>query len=84
MSDTEPEIAELVHQRMMERAGAERMMMGSRMFDTAKAMIVASLPAGLTPLEIKEQLCQRLYENEIDVAPCIQHLRSRERVKLLK
>jgi hypothetical protein len=53
------------------------------MFDTAKAMIVASLPEGLTPLEIKEQLCRRLYGDEVDVDGFIQHLRERE-LKVLK
>ena len=84
MNDTAPEIARLVRQRMLERSGAERMLMGSQMFDTAKTMIVASLPDGLTPLEIKEQLCQRLYGDEIDVDAFIQHLRSREQLKVLK
>jgi hypothetical protein len=84
MNDTEPEIARLVRRRLLERSGAERMMMGSRMFDGAKAMILASLPPGLTPLEIKEQLCKRLYGDEIEVGAFIQHLRSREQVKVLK
>jgi len=84
MNDTAPEIARLVRQRMLERSGAERMLMGSQMFDTAKTMIVASLPDGLTPLEIKEQLCRRLYGDEIDVDGFIQHLRSREQLKVLK
>ena len=48
MNDTEPEITELVRQRLLERSGTERIMMGSQMFDLAKAMIVASLPEGLT------------------------------------
>jgi len=84
MNDTAPEIARLVRQRMLERSGAERMLMGSQMFDTAKTMIVASLPDGLTPLEIKEQLCRRLYGDEIDVDAFIQHLRLREQLKVLK
>jgi len=84
MNDTAPEIARLVRQRMLERSGAERMLMGSQMFDTAKTMILASLPDGLTPLEIKEQLCRRLYGDEIDVDAFIQHLRSREQLKVLK
>lgn len=69
MDDTGPEIARLVRQRLLERSGLERMMMGSRMFDVAKTMIVASLPEGLTPLEIKEQLCKRLYGDELMLAP---------------
>lgn len=84
MNDTSPEIARLVRQRMLERSGFERLLMGSQMFDTAKAMIVASLPEGLTPLEIKEHVCRRLYGNEVDVAGFIQHLRSREQFKVLK
>ena len=81
MNDTEPEIARLVRQRMLERSGTERIMMGSEMFDLAKAMILASLPPGLTPLEIKEQLCRRLYGDEIDVEAFIQHLREIEELK---
>jgi hypothetical protein len=84
MNDTEPEIARLVRQRVLERSGTERIMMGSQMFDLAKAMILASLPQELTPMEIKEQLCQRLYGDEVDVAAFIQHLRSQEQFKVLK
>jgi len=53
MNDTAPEIARLVRERMLERSGAERMLMGSCMFETAKAMIMASLPDGLTPSKSK-------------------------------
>ncbi len=81
MNDTDPQIAELVRRRLLERSGAERLIMGSRMFDAAKAMILASFPQGLTPLEIKEHLCERLYGNEIDVAAFVRHLRSREQAK---
>ena len=84
MNDTEPEIARLVRSRLLERSGVERVIMGSRMFDAAKAMIVASLPQGLTPLEIKEKLCERLYGNEIDVQAFVQHLRSRAQRQVLK
>lgn len=78
MNDTDPEIARIVRRRLLERSGTERIIMGSQMFDLAKAMIVASLPEGLTPLEIKEQLCRRLYGDEVDVDAFIQHLRSKE------
>ena len=77
MNDTDPEIARIVRQRLLERSGTERMIMGSSMFDTAKAMIVASLPEGLSPIEVKEQLCRRLYGDEVDVDAFIQHLRER-------
>ena len=76
MNDTDPEIEQLVRQRLMERSGAERVVMGSRMFDVARAMILASFPPDLTPLEIKERLCERLYGDEIDIEGFRAHLRS--------
>ena len=76
MNDTDPEIEQLVRRRLLERSGEERLIMGSRMFDLAKAMILASFPPELTPLEIKERLCERLYGNEIDMEGFRAHLRS--------
>lgn len=76
MNDTDPQIAELVRQRLMERSGAERVMMASSMFETAKAMILASLPAGLTEIEIKGLLVERIYGDEVDAQAFVEHLRS--------
>lgn len=76
MNDTDPEIEQLVRRRLLERSGEERVLMGSRMFDLAKTMIVASFPPDLTPLEIKVRLCERLYGDEIDVNAFRAHLRS--------
>ena len=61
MTDTAPEIAELVRQKLMARSGEERFLMGVRMFDAARAMALASLPVELSPEELKRQLFQRLY-----------------------
>ena len=61
MTDTSPEIAELVRQKLMARPAEERFVMGALMFDAAREMILASLPAGLPPVELKNQLFHRLY-----------------------
>ena len=61
MTDTPPEIAELVRQKLMARSAEERFIMGARMFDAARAMVLASLPGGLSPGELRRQLFQRLY-----------------------
>ncbi len=61
MNDTSPEIAELVRQKLMARSGSERFVMGTRMFDAARTVVVASLPPGLAPDELKRQLFQRVY-----------------------
>jgi len=74
MNDTDPKIAELVRRRLLERPGAERILMGSQMFCLAKAMVLASFPEGLSEIEIKRRLCQRFYGNEVDVEAFVQHL----------
>ena len=61
MNDTPPEIAEMVRGRLMALSGAERFRMGVEMFDAARRMVLASLPAGLSETERKRQLFARLY-----------------------
>ena len=43
MNDTPPEIAALVRQQLLARSGAERLLMGVRMFDAARAMALPVL-----------------------------------------
>jgi len=61
MNDTPAEIDAMVRSRLMARSGTERFVMGSRMFDAARSVVLASFPAELSPLEIKRQLFERLY-----------------------
>lgn len=61
MTDTPPEIAELVRARLMARSGAERFRMGVDMFEAARRMVLASLPGDLTEQERKRRLFERLY-----------------------
>jgi hypothetical protein len=61
MNDTSPEIAELVRQKLMARSGAERFVMGSRMFDAARSVVLASLPPHLPEHELKQRLFERIY-----------------------
>ena len=61
MTDTPPEIAEMVRARLMARSGAERFRMGAEMFEAARRMVLASLPAHLTETERKHRLFERLY-----------------------
>ena len=43
MTDTSPEIAREVRERIMAFSGAERFRMGARMFEAARRMALASL-----------------------------------------
>ena len=61
MTDTAPEIAGVVRKKLMDRSPEERFVMGTRMFDAARDMVLASLPEGLPALELKRQLFHRLY-----------------------
>ena len=51
------------------------------MFDEERARILASFPEGLSEIEIKRRLCERLYGDEVDVEAFVQHLRSLYRDK---
>jgi len=77
MDDTAPEIARMVRERLLERSGAERVLMGSRMFDVARVMILSSFPPGLSEVDKKARLCERLYGDEVDVEAFTRHLRSK-------
>lgn len=61
MTDTPPEIAELVRTRLMALSGAERFRMGVESFEAVRRMVLASLPAGLTETERKRRLFERVY-----------------------
>ena len=61
VTDTPPEIATLVHTRLMALSGAERFLMGVRMFEAARRMALASIPADLPEPERKRLLFERFY-----------------------
>jgi hypothetical protein len=66
MSDTSPEIARMMRAKLMARSGEERFVMGAQMFDSAREIVQASLPSGLSETEQRRQLFQRLYGKEIN------------------
>ena len=53
--------------KLMARSGEERFVMGAQMFDSAREMVKASLPPGLSEAEQRRQLFKRLYGKEIDI-----------------
>ena len=61
MNDTPPEVEKMVREMMMARSNEERFLMGARMFDAAREMVIASLPRNLVPLEFKRRLFERIY-----------------------
>ena len=67
MTDTPPEIERIVRDKVMALSGAERFVMGAQMFESAREMVKASLPWGLSEAEQRRQLFKRLYGKEIGV-----------------
>ena len=61
VTDTSPEIARMVHERLMARSNEERFLMGVEMFDAARKMVLASLPEDISEDERKRQLFERIY-----------------------
>lgn len=67
LNDTSPEVEEMVREMMMARSGEERFVMGALMFDAARALIIASLPKNLPPLEFKRRLFERIYGFPLEI-----------------
>lgn len=61
MNDTSPEIEKMVRDRYMQMTGEERFLIGTGMFDTARAIALSSMPAGLSENEQRRFLCERFY-----------------------
>ena len=65
MTDTTLEIERMIHERVMSLSGAARMRMGADMFSAARRMVLASLPAGLSEIERKRRLFERVYGDSL-------------------
>jgi hypothetical protein len=61
MTDTPPQIAEMIRSRLMARSGSERFVMGAQMFEAARRLVLASLPRELPPDELKRRVFERIY-----------------------
>jgi hypothetical protein len=68
MDDTTPEFRRLVRERLRALAPAERVRMCTDMFETARRIVEASLPAGLDPRERRYRICKRFYGDLADRA----------------
>ena len=67
MSDTPAEIEQMARDKIMSRSGEERFIMGAHMFDSAREMVKASLPADLSEAEQRRLLFKRIYGEELNL-----------------
>ena len=61
MNDTSREFARMVAERYAGMRPEERVRIAAEMFDTARELVLASLPPGLSPAERRYRLCERFY-----------------------
>lgn len=66
--DTTPEFSRLVAERHMGMTPEERLRAAADMFETARAIVESSLPAGLTTYERRLALIRRIYGSELPPA----------------
>ena len=68
IADTSPEMNAMIFEKMMALTGVERMKMGFSMRASAVEMIRASLPEGLSELEKKHRIYERMYGEPVPEA----------------
>ncbi len=78
MNDTTESIAAAMSKKFRKKNSQEKMSMGFSKFDTAKTMMLASLP-NLSATEKRKMLFLRLYGNELEsqiIKKVLSHLES--------
>ncbi len=66
VNDTPEHIQTLYRNMLMSKSNEERFIMGSRMFDAARKMIIASFPPDISELELRQRLFLRIYGDDFD------------------
>jgi hypothetical protein len=65
VTDTAPGIERMVREKIMALSGEERFIIGAQMFESAREMVKASLPKGLTETKQRRLLFKRIYGKEL-------------------
>jgi hypothetical protein len=65
VDDTAPEFRRPMRERLLALAPQERVRMCAEMFDTARLIVEASLPKGLSEEERRYQICRRFYGQDL-------------------
>ena len=70
-SDTSPKIEAMVNERYKQMTPDERVRIAASMFDTARAIVLSSLPSNLSPKERRLALVRRFYGDELPEAALV-------------
>jgi len=69
MTDTPPAIQQEYRRRIMARSAEERLRMASSMHQTARTIVLASLPPAADPAETRRLLLHRFYPELKQASP---------------
>jgi hypothetical protein len=71
VNDTPPEFEAMVNERYRRMSPDERVRIAASMYDTARAIVLSSLPPGLSRREKRLAFARRFYEGELPEAALI-------------
>lgn len=66
MNDTSDLIKEKLEAGYALRTGEEKLLMAPSMFETARELVIASLPKDISKSELRKELFLRFYGNDFD------------------
>ena len=67
MVDTIPAIERELNRIYLSKSGEEKLLIALKMFETARTIVLSSLPSNLSESEIKKELFLRFYGKEFDI-----------------
>ena len=67
MNDTAPEIQDKIDHIYKNKTGEEKLLIALSMFETAREIVISSLPNDLSDKELRKALFLRFYGNDFSV-----------------
>ena len=79
MNDTSAVVERLVSERYAAMSPTERIRIAASLYESARAIIESSLPAGMTAEQRRYAVVKRLYGDELPEAALVAHAKRSER-----
>lgn len=73
MRDTSPKMKAMIRERYRQMTPDERVEIAAGMFETARAIVISSLPKTLSRRDLRLAVARRLYGNELPEAALVAH-----------
>ena len=67
MNDTTPEIQDKIDDIYKNKSGEEKLLIALSMFETARELVISSLPNNLSDKELRKELFLRFYGNDFSI-----------------